>query len=147
MHAIWPFIQTFLLNCILQHTIIFLFSVATLYWIVMDKSCGRNLYSLWEKLLVLAFIWKVTFCQAQSQFLDPVSSKIPFYVDFYVDSLPEELDSKKSIPFLDNLVYPWLLSIRRGLLLCHISDAGIIKIILCVYQLWMYLTAVLNIRQ
>ena len=61
-----------------------------------------------------------------------------FYVDFYVDSLPEELDSKNSKnPFLfsDNLVYPWLLSIRRGLLLCHISDAGIIKIILCVYQL------------
>ena len=40
-----------------------------------QKFWPQSLYSLWEKLLVLAFIWKVTFCQAQSQFLGPVKSK------------------------------------------------------------------------
>ena len=60
--------QNFLLNCILQLTIIFLFSVATFYWIVMDKSCGRNLYSLWAKYWgwLLFGKLKITLCQAQS---------------------------------------------------------------------------------
>ena len=58
----------FLLNCILELTIIFLFSVATFYWIVMDKSCGRNLYSLWAKYWgwLLFGKLKITLCQAQS---------------------------------------------------------------------------------